>query len=125
MTTEEIQQKARDIAARFQVERDELAKLVYAQREFPDGCHVRRIRYNEDGSVYDDVTGVIVGARVHDYDFQTLDNGHTIGGYPNIYYGVRVISPVDYKSRQSSMVFDVEMDKYEDFWQGNKRWTKV
>ena len=125
MTNQEAKQALQDIKQRAADETKALFQQVLLQRTFPDGCRVRRIRYNEDGTVEDDITGIVVGAGAYQYDFTTNADGVVTDGYPNIHYLVRVESPDDYHSRQECLEYGLELGKAEDFWQGDERWTMI
>jgi len=120
LSKEQIRQRWNEIEARAETEKNALKAEVLSARIYPDGCRVRRIRYYEDGSVYDDITGVIVGADVFLYSYRSEDEP-----YPNVQYWVRIETPVDYNTHQQCSQHGLELGKAQDFWQGDKRWTLI
>ncbi len=110
----EINARVKAIRDRYDDEMHALSQEVFQQRTYPDGCRVRRVRYNTDGSVYDDITGVVVGSGVFVCD-----------DYPCVQYWVRVETPADYYSHQMCPKFGLEMGKAEDFWEGDERWGRA
>lgn len=124
MTNQEVENRVKEIQDRANAEMQSLFDEVLLERTYPDGCRVRRIRHNDDGTVYDDITGTVVGARIALIGWTASKHGPCIDGYPAVHYSVRVDSPSGYNSRQSSQYFpEIPAGKYEDFWQGDQRWS--
>jgi hypothetical protein len=120
MSNEELLYRWIDIETRANAEKKALFDEVLATRIYPDGAKVQRVRLNEDGSVFDDITATIVGANV--WMYSSAPGGQPV---PTVQYWTRVESPADYHSHQKCSRYGLPMDVAEDFWQGDERWSLI
>lgn len=112
------QERYKAIVERAQAETNALVAEVFASRQYTDGTTLRRVRYNPDGTLLDEITAVVVGANAYLY-------GDKDEEYPRVQYWTRVLTPLDYNSRQRCLRFGLELGKAEDFWEGDERWSKL
>lgn len=112
MTREEYRREVEQIDRESLERKQALAKRFLGEQLYPNGCRVRRLRMNPDGTVYDEIIGVVIAADMR------LD-------YPDYHYWVRVVWPTDYRSRQRCKQHGIEMGYAEDFWQADERWAIV